>query len=210
MPITVFLADDHQILRAGVHELLERDGFQIVGEAADGHVVLESVASLNPEIAVLDLAMPLLNGIDAARELGVVSPRTRIILLTRFADSMYVLSALRAGVRGYVLKTEAVADLCRAIREVAAGRIYLSPGVSAAVVDRCLSWADADVDPLTRRQRQVLQLVAEGRTTKEIGGLLGVSAKTAESHRVALMAKLDLHDTASVVRYAIRHGLVQP
>lgn len=210
MPITVFLADDHEILRAGVRALLERDGFEIVGEAADGHVVVQSVESLNPQIAVLDIAMPLLNGIDAARELAVVSPRTRVVLLTRFADSMYVLAALRAGVRGYVLKTEAVADLCRAIREVAAGRIYLSPGVSAAVVDRCLSSADADADPLTRRERQVLQLVAEGRTTKEIGAQLGVSAKTAESHRVALMAKLDLHDTASLVRYAIRHGLVQP
>jgi two-component system, NarL family, response regulator NreC len=136
MPITVFLADGHQILRAGVHALLERDGFEVVGEAADGHVVVQSVASLNPQVAVLDIAMPLLNGIDAARELAVVSPRTRVVLLTRFADSMYVLAALRAGVRGYVLKTEAAADLCRAIREVAAGRIYLSPGVSAVVVDR--------------------------------------------------------------------------
>ena len=210
MPITVFLADDHEIVRHGVRALLERDGFEVLGETGDGHVVLERVPALNPQVAVLDIAMPLLNGIDAARELAVASPRTRVVLLTRFADSLYVMGALRAGVRGYVLKTEAVADLCRAIREVAGGRIYLSPGVSAAVVDRCLSPAAADVDPLTRRERQVLQLVAEGRTTKEIGVLLGVSAKTAESHRTALMAKLDLHDTASVVRYAIRHGLVQP
>ena len=209
MPITVFLADDHEILRHGVRALLERDGFEIVGEAADGHVVLQRVPALTPQVAVLDIGMPLLNGIDTARELAALSPRTRLVALTRFADPMYVMGALRAGIRGYVLKTEAVADLFRAIREVAAGRVYLSPGVSAAVVDRCLSPVAADPDPLTRRERQVLQLVAEGRTTKEIGALLGVSPKTAESHRVALMAKLDLHDTASVVRYAIRHGLVQ-
>lgn len=210
MSVTVFLADDHEILRDGVRALLVREGFEVVGDAADGHGALQAVAALEPRVAVFDISMPLLNGIDAARELRVVSPRTRVIVLTQFADSMYVLAALRAGVRGYVLKTEAVADLCRAIREVAAGRIYLSPGVSATVVDRCLAPSDDDADPLTRRERQVLQLVAEGRTTKEIGALLGVSAKTAESHRVALMSKLDLHDTASLVRYAIRHGVVQP
>jgi two-component system response regulator NreC len=210
MPVTLVLADDHEILRHGVREFLERDGFQVVGEAADGHAAVRTVAARQPQIAVMDIGMPLLNGIDAAREIAVCSPATRVILLTMFADAMYVLAALRAGVRGYVLKTEGAADLCRAIREAAAGRIYLSPGVSATVVNRCLAPADAGEDPLTRRERQVLQLVAEGRTTKEIGALLGVSVKTAESHRVALMSKLDIHDTATLVRYAIRHGLVQP
>lgn len=209
MPLTVFLADDHEIVRNGVRALLEREGFEVVGEAAEGHAALRAVAALDPRVAVFDVSMPLLNGIDAARELRVLSPRTPVVLLTRFPDAMYVFAALRAGVRGYVLKTEAAADLCRAIREVAAGRTYLSPGVSATVIERCLSPAPEDQDPLTRRERQVLQLVAEGRTTKEIGVLLGISPKTAESHRVMLMAKLDLHDTASLVRYAIRHGLVQ-
>jgi two-component system response regulator NreC len=210
MPITVVLADDHEIVRHGVRALLERDGVQVVGEAADGRAALQAVAALVPQIVVMDIGMPLLNGIDAAREIAALRAGTRVVLLTMFADTTYVLAALRAGVRGYVLKTEAAADLCRAIREAAAGRVYLSPAVSTAVVSRCLTPAEADADLLTRRERQVLQLVAEGRTTKEIGGLLGVSAKTAESHRVALMSKLDIHDTASLVRYAIRHGLVQP
>lgn len=210
MPLRVFLADDHEIVRDGVRALLEREGFEVVGEAAEGHAALRAVAALGPHVAVFDVSIPLLNGIDAARELRIANPRTRVVLLTQFADVMYVLAALRAGVRGYVLKTEAAADLCRAIREVAAGRTYLSPAVSGTVVEHCLTAGEEERDPLTRRERQVLQLVAEGRTTKEIGGLLGISAKTAECHRVALMSKLDLHDTASVVRYAIRRGLVQP
>jgi len=154
------------------------------------------------------VSMPLLNGVDAAREIQKACPRTRTILLTMHAEDQYVLQALQGGVRGYVLKKQAVMDLVQAIREVCRGNVYLSPGVSAAVVEAYQS-KKGPADLLTSREREVLQLVAEGKTTKEIASLLGVSVKTAESHRTRVMQKLDIHETASLVRYAIRRGLIQ-
>jgi len=161
-------------------------------------------------VAVLDLAMPLLNGLDTAREILRISPRTRTILLTMHPEDHYIFEALRAGIEGYVLKTQAAEDLVRAIREVFRGMIYLSPGVSRAVVQAYLAKTDLPPDPLAPRERQVLQLVAEGKTTKEIAVLLGISVKTAESYRSRIMQKLDIHETAGLVRYAIRRGLIQP
>lgn len=208
--LQILLADDHPIFRQGVRSLLEREGFRISGEADDGLAAIKMAAQLNPEVAVLDLAMPLLNGLDAAREIARASPRTRTILLTMHTEDPYVMRALRAGIRGYVLKSQAAEDLVQAINEVSKGAVYLSPGVSQTIVDAYLAKTDLPPDPLTSREHQVLQLIAEGKTTKEVALLLGVSFKTAESHRGRIMTKLDVHGTAGLVRYAIRQGLTQP
>jgi len=210
MPLRILLGDDHLIFRQGVKGLLEREGLQIVGETADGQEAIRRARELSPDVAVLDLGMPLLNGLDAAREIVRVSPRTRPIILTMHSEDPYVLEALRAGVKGYVLKTQPSADLVQAIQEVSRGRIYLSPGVSRTVVEAYLGKTELPPDPLSSREREVLQLVAEGKTTKETARLLGVSVKTAENHRTRIMAKLDIHETAGLVRYAIRRGFIQP
>jgi two-component system, NarL family, response regulator NreC len=209
MALLIVLADDHQIFRQGLKALLEREEYEIAGEAADGLEAVRLATEVRPDVAILDFAMPLLNGLDAAREIQHVSPQTRTILLTMHTEDQYVLESVRAGIKGFVLKTQAAADLVRAIQEVLRGRVYLSPGVSKAVVDAYLSSVEHPADPLTSRERQVLQLVAEGRTTKEIADVLGISVKTAESHRGHLMQKLNVHETAGLVRYAIRHGVIE-
>jgi two-component system response regulator NreC len=210
MPTRVLLADDHSLIRQGLRSLLEKQGFQVVGEASDGQEALRSVEKTQPNVAILDISMPILNGMDAARELLKSSPKTRVILLTQHDEDQYVTEALRAGVRGYVLKSQAAEDLVHAIQEVCRGSVYLSPNIAGAVVDAYLSKTHASPDPLSGRERQVLQLVGEGKSTKDIAEHLGISVKTAESHRARLMKKLDIHETASLVRYAIRHGLIQP
>ena len=210
MAIQLLLADDHQLVRQGFRTMLEHHGFRVVGEAADGREAVRLAATTHPDVAVLDLAMPALNGLDAARAILRDGDRVRVILLTVHAEEPYVLEALRAGITGYVLKTQAASDLVRAIHEVVGGAVYLSPGVSRAVVDAYRAKSDLPRDPLTPREREVLQLVAEGKTTKEAAGVLGVSFKTAESHRMSVMEKLDIHETAGLVRYAIRRGIIQP
>ena len=209
MAIRVLLADDHVIVCQSLKAVLEREGFQVVGEAADGREAVRLARALRPDVAALDVSMPLLNGLDAAREIQKACPRTRTILLTMHAEDTYVLQALQMGVRGYVLKSQAVTDLVRAVQEVSRGATYLSPGVSAAVVEAYRTKKDAR-DPLTSREREVLQLVAEGKSTKEAASLLGISVKTAEYHRNSVMQKLGIHETASLVRYAIRRGLIEP
>ena len=210
MTIRVFLADDHELVRQGLKALLEREGFQVVGEASNGQEALRLVSDARPDVAVLDISMPILNGLDAARELQKSSRKTRSILLTRHDENQYVTEALRAGVRGYVLKNQAANDLVHAIQQVCRGEIYLSPSISSTVVEAFLSKTPLPSDPLTSRERQILQLIGEGKSSKEIAVLLGISIKTAESHRTRLMGKLDIHELASLVRYAIRRGLVQP
>jgi two-component system response regulator NreC len=210
MTIHVLLADDHQIVRQGLKGLLEREGFKVVGEAIDGREAVRLAGKNHPDVAVLDLVMPALNGVDAAREMLRSAPRLKAILLTMHTEDPYVLEALRAGVSGYVLKTQAADDLVQAIREVTRGSIYLSPGISRTVVDAYRSKTDLPPDPLSPREREVLQLVAEGKTTKEVAAILGISVKTAESHRTRIMSKLNIHETAGLVRYAIRRGLIEP
>jgi DNA-binding NarL/FixJ family response regulator len=206
----IILADDHILVRQGLKSLLERHGFQVVAEASDGQELLKAVASLTPDVAIVDISMPVLNGLDAVRELRKASAKTKPIILTRHDEDQYVTEALRAGVKGYVLKNQAANDLVHAIHQVCRGGIYLSPSISRAVVDAYLSKTQFAPDPLSPRERQVVQLIGEGKSTREIATLLGVSVKTAESHRSRLMQKLDIHETASLVRYAIRRGLVQP
>jgi len=210
MPIRVVLADDHVLVRQGLKSLLERENFQVVAEASDGQEAVRLSESLHPDIAVIDISMPILNGIDAVRELGRSCPKTKAILLTQHEEDQYIREALEAGVKGYVLKNQAASDLVHAIQQVSRGQVYLSPGVSRAVVEAYRTKADSPADPLTARERQVLQLIAEGKSTKDAASLLGISVKTAESHRMRLMQKLDIHETASLVRYAVRRGLVQP
>ncbi len=197
-------------MREGLRALLEREGFPVVSEASNGRDAIRAACERKPDVAVLDLGMPVLNGIEAARAIRRRSPGVRTIALTIHSEDAYVLAALDAGFQGYVLKSQAAAQLVRAIREVGHGAVYLSPTISRVVVDAYLGRAERPKDPLTRREREVLQLVAEGKTTKEVARLLGVSVKTADSHRTRLMSKLDIHDTAGLVRYAIRRGLIQP
>lgn len=206
---TILLADDHPMFRQGLKMLLEREGYQVVAEAADGHEAVRYARQLNPGIAVLDIGMPLLNGIDAARDIHKQASDTEVVLLTMYQEEAYVLEALRAGIRGYVLKAQAASDLLSAIREVMRGAVYLSPGISKAVVDAYVGKSELPPDPLTDRERQVLQLVAEGKTTKEVAEVLGLSVKTADSHRTRIMQKLEIHETASLVRYAIRRGFIK-
>jgi len=210
MTIRIVLAEDHEIVREGFKALLERDGFKVVGEAGDGQTAVSLTREHRPDVAVLDIAMPVLNGIDAAKEIKKVSPDTRTVLLTMFSEPHLVLEALRAGVTGYLLKTRAAADLEAAIREVNRGAVYLSSGISRAALDAFLEKRRLEPDPLSPREHQVLQLVAEGRTTKEVASNLGISVKTAESHRSRIMEKLEIHETAGLVRYAIRQGIIQP
>jgi two-component system response regulator NreC len=210
MPVHIVLADDHVLVRQGLRSLLEGAEFKVIGEAGDGQEAIRLVEKLHPAVAVLDIAMPTLNGIDAAREISELSPETKTILLTMLTEDQYVLESLRAGVKGYVLKSNSSEELVKAIREVCQGKVYLTPAASTAVVQAYVAMSGASPPELTEREREVLQLVAEGKTSKEIAEKLGITWRTAESHRTHIMEKLAIHDTAGLVHYAIRHGLVQP
>ena len=179
-------------------------------EAGDGMEAVRLAEQFRPDIALLDVSMPGLNGLDATREILRCSERTRVILLTMHNEDQYVLEAVKAGVSGYVLKTKAPGSVIEAVEEVLHGNSFFSPGISRILVKELIARSEAEVDVLTSRERQILQLIGESKTTKEIAALLGISVKTAESHRNNILQKLDLHDTAGLVRYAIRRGLIQP
>jgi two-component system response regulator NreC len=210
MPTRIVLADDHVLVRQGLKSLLEREHFQVMAEASDGQEAVRLVETHQPDIAILDISMPTLNGIDAARGLSRSAPKTKVILLTQHEEEQYIHEALEAGVKGYVLKNQVANDLIQAIRQVGRGEFYLSPGISRAVMEAYRNKSERPADPLTARERQVLQLIAEGKSTKDTASVLGISVKTAESHRMRLMQKLNIHETASLVRYAVRRGLIQP
>jgi two-component system response regulator NreC len=205
----VLLADDHTLVRQGLGALLAREGFEVVAECGDGRDALAAAREARPDVAILDFSMPLLNGVDAAREMKSAAPATAVVLVTVHAESPYVLAALEAGVRGYVLKKQSADELVSAIRAVLRGESYLSPGVSGVVMEACVRKGESENGPLTSRERQVLQLVAEGKTTRKTAEILGISPKTVESHRTRLMKKLGVHETAGLVRQAIRLGLVE-
>ncbi|MGA2254451.1 MAG: response regulator transcription factor [Thermoguttaceae bacterium] len=210
--IRVLIADDHTLFRAGIRSLLQRlDGIEVVAEAGDGREALRLVEAHRPDVVLLDILMPGLNGLDAAARIVGAFPHTRVVMLSMSADEDSVLYTLRAGAIGYLVKTSDPAELELAVRAVSRGEKFLSTAIANHVVAACLRQADQEqtsLKRLTARQREVLQLVAEGHTTKEIAKKLDISAKTAESYRGELMKALDIHDTASLTRYAIRKGLV--
>jgi DNA-binding NarL/FixJ family response regulator len=214
--IRVALADDHNLVRAGIRALLERlPGVEVVGEASDGREALALVVREKPDIALLDIGMPELNGLEAAPRIAREAPRTRVVILSMHADEKHVAQALQLGVAGYVLKDSCADELPVLVRAVMRGETYLSPGISKQVVEALkarMSGAPqgdpALPDPLTARQREILQLVAEGKSTKEIAATLNLSVKTVETHRMQIMNRLQIRDVAGLVRYAIRAGLI--
>ena len=209
MATRMILADDHTMVRQCLKTHLEKEGFVVLGEASDGAEAVKLAESCHPQVAILDFSMPVLNGIDAAREIIRVSPSTKPVLLTAYCEDQYVIAAMRAGVVAYVLKSKAVQDLVSALWEVERGNLYLSPSISRAVVQEMLNKNSNPSEVLSPRERQLLQLIAEGKTTKEAAVLLGISTKTAESHRSNIIEKLNIHETAGLVRYALRIGLIQ-
>ena len=211
-PIRVLLADDHTLVRAGIRGLVANlSDVEVVGEAGDGHEALRLAEALHPDVVLLDIGMPGLNGLEVAARLTKIDPMIRTVILSMHMSEEYVLQALRAGAAGYLLKGSAVAELEVAIRAVARGDTYLSPAVSKRVVDDYVNRTGGATDPLqalTPRQREILQLVAEGHTSKDIAGRLGLSYRTIETHRNQLMKRLGINDLTGLVRFAVRVGLI--
>ena len=208
--LKILLADTQVLVREALRVFLEQQTFTIVAEAGDGPEAVFLAAQHRPDVVVMEIMLPLLNGIDAARQILTSAKSMPIIMLAAHNNDRHAVEAFQAGVRGYVLKTQAGAALVEAIGEVINGGTYISPGVSRAIVERLNVRGNGEADILTGRERHVVQLIAESKTTKDIAEILGVSVKTAESHRNHILSKLDLHDAAGVVRYAIRRGLIQP
>jgi DNA-binding NarL/FixJ family response regulator len=209
-PIRVLLADDHQLMRAGVRALLDdMAGVEVVAEAGDGLEALRLIALHAPTIALLDIAMPGMNGLDVLRAVRARYPATQVILLSMYDSSDYVAGAIQAGAAGYLIKDSAVTELAQALAAVAAGGRWLSPRISRQLAEAIANPAGAPATTeLTVRQEEVLRLVARGRSSKEIARQLGLSIKTVETHRAQIMDRLDIHDLAGLVRYAVRNGLV--
>ncbi|CAN5423554.1 response regulator transcription factor [soil metagenome] len=211
--ITIILADDHRIVRQGLRALLETEtDFNVIGTAGDGLEALDLVRKLNPDVVVLDLMMPGLNGLEVARQLSKQKPNTKIIILSMYDDEGFVLEALSNGVSAYVLKDAGSNDLIQAVREVQAGHRYLSPPLSDRAIEVYEQMTKAGItdkyETLTTREREVLHLTAEGNTNNEIAVRLGISVRTAETHRSKVMNKLDIHNQADLTRYALRRGII--
>jgi DNA-binding NarL/FixJ family response regulator len=211
---TIVVADDHKIVREGLVRLLEeREDFTVIGEASDGEEAVQMVLERQPDVVIMDIWMPRLGGIDATRRIGKKGSNAKILVLSMHESRSYVEEVLRAGASGYIVKNAAPADLLQAIDAVCAGASYLSPSITQQVVDAIARPGDSSptgVSALTDREREVLQLIAEGLSSKEIASMLGVSLKTIDSHRSNLMEKLDIHKVSGLVRFAIRVGLVEP
>ncbi|MBX7185751.1 MAG: response regulator transcription factor [Vicinamibacteria bacterium] len=212
--IRVLLADDHVLVRAGIRGLIQGlSGVTVVGEAGDGAEATRLAEQLRPDLVLLDVGMPRLNGLEVAGRIAAIDPAIRVVILSMHTSEEYVLRALRAGCAGYLVKGSAVAELELALRAVARGETYLSPVVSKRVVEDYVSRTGGAVDPLdalTPRQREILQLVAEGFTSKDVAHRLGLSQKTVDTHRAQIMERLGVHDVAGLVRFALRVGLVAP
>jgi len=207
--IKILLADDHSLVRQGFSMILSaQSDMQIVGEASNGREAIELAEKLHPDVVVMDVTMPELNGIEATRRIAESAPRTRVLALSMHKDSVYVREILRAGARGYLLKDSADADLIAAVRSVAKGEAYLSPAVSDSVLTDYRKHVSNPIDLLTTREREVLQMIAEGKTNKEIATTLNLSVYTIEAHRGRVMEKLNLHSTGELVRFALRNGLI--
>lgn len=205
----VLLADDHTVVRHGFRRILDaQDDLEVVGEAANGREAVDSARGLQPDIVVMDVTMPELNGIEATRRIGEAAPRARVLALSMHKDAVYVREILRAGAKGYLLKDSSEADLLTALRAVARGEAFLSPAISDAVLDDYRKHVTNPLDLLTSREREVLQWIAEGKTNKEIAQALSLSVYTVEAHRGRIMEKLNLHSTGELVRFAVRHGVI--
>lgn len=212
-PIGVILADDHTLFRAGLRSLLEKvPGVVVLAEASDGEEAVECVGRFHPHVVLMDLSMPRLNGLEATQRIKQKWCKVRVLILSMHANEEYVCRALQAGADGYLLKDAASGELDQALREVSAGRTYLDPSISRAAVEENLARMRVDhgSPPLTPAQRQVLQLIAEGYTTREIAEILDIAVSTADTHRMLLMKRLGIHEVVSLVRYAIQNGLVTP
>ena len=212
-PFTILLADNHTLVRAGIRALLEQiPDVVVVAEAGDGREALRLVGEHRPNLVLMDITMPFMNGLEATGRIVKEYPQTRVVMLSVHTDEEYVLQALRAGAAGYLLKDAGRAELEIAVAAVVRNETYLSPAVSRHVVGdyvrRTGAAGEGRLETLTPRQREILQLVAEGKSTKEIASILDVSVKTVETHRAQLMERLDIHDVAGLVRYAIRNGIV--
>ncbi len=207
--IRILLADDHVMVRQGFKMILAaQPDLEIVGEADNGREAVELAEKLQPDVVIMDVAMPDLNGIEATRRLAATSPHTRVLALSMYKDSVYVREILRAGARGYLLKDAFDRDLLSAVRAVATGEGYLSPAVSDAVLSDYRRHVTDPLDLLSSREREVLQMIAEGKTNKEIATALKLSVYTVDAHRGRIMEKLNLHSVGELVRFAVRHGLI--
>jgi DNA-binding NarL/FixJ family response regulator len=212
--LRILLADDHTLVRQGVRKILEdQENWTVVGEAQDGRELVKKALELRPEVAVVDVAMPLLNGIEATRQILRKLPSTKVLMLSMHADEAYIIQSLEAGARGYLLKDSADTDLVRAVTAVVEGKSFFSPSVAAIMLDDYVKHLTEKgitdrYSSLTEREREVFQLVAEGRTNKEVADLLCISVATAETHRAHILQKLDLHSTAELVLYAVRRGVI--
>jgi len=211
MPVRVLLIDDHDVVRAGLSNLLQRQhNAEIVGEASDGRKAVELVQQLSPDVVLMDIAMPGLNGLEATRQIRAADTGAKVIILSMHSDTQYVIEVLKAGASGYLLKNSVGQHLPLALKAAMDGKVYLSPEITGVVVDNVLRHTPAEnraIDVLTSREREVLQLLAEGKTSKEIATDLFISAKTVESHRAQIMEKLKLRTVAELTKFAIREGL---
>jgi two-component system response regulator NreC len=212
--LRIVLGDDHTLLRQGLRKILEeRPDWQVVAEAGDGREAVRQIVAVRPDVAILDIGMPLLNGIDATRQVVRRLPECRILILSMHANEAYIIQALKAGAKGYMLKDSADTDLIRGVSSVAAGKSFFSPDVAKVMLDDYVRHlAEKGIvdryDSLSEREREIFQLVAEGRSNKEVAELLSVSPATVETHRAHILQKLDVHNTAELVLYAVRRGVI--
>lgn len=213
MPLRILVADDHHVVRTGLRTLLETEsGWEVCAEAANGREAVEKVRDLKPDVAVLDISMPLLNGVEATRQIRKLSSKTEILILTMHDSESLIQEVLEAGARGYILKDDADRSLIAAVRSLQQHKPYLSSRVSETFSKTLLSSNNDSASErrrLTPREREVLQLLAEGKSNKEIAGFLGISVKTAETHRANIMLKLDFHSITELVRYAVRNKIIE-
>jgi two-component system response regulator NreC len=212
--IRLLIADDHTILRQGIRALLEHEpDIQVIGEAEDGHSAIRLSCELQPDVVLMDIAMPLLNGLEATRQIRRDSPCVKVLILSMYENEEYIRQGLAAGAMGYILKDADVSELLTAIRAVYHNEAVLSPAITRLVIEDYLRWGDLSAENLTdglsHRERQVLQLIAEGHTNKQIAEILCISIKTVQAHRANIMSKLDLHDRSELVKYAIRKKIIE-